>query len=531
MTEQKQLQPEDGKIDSINITTARNYSETSSLIGSSSSLSVSVNLFITSGRELRKNIGCIHAFAYIVGILFGSGIFISPSLVARETSNMGMAIIVWVVAAIPCLFGALCFCELATMLKKSGGEYVFIKETFGNLAAFVTLWTQTFMILPPGLAVLAVTIGQHVIAPFYDIKSTNGLWMTKGVAILTILIAATINSVSTSFVNKTQVVFTIFQFLAVLFLAALGLWKVSTGHTGNYYHMFANTSTNFDVGSFGIALYNGLWAYDGWGYISYLTEELQNPERDLWLSIVTGIPFVAVCYVLINLGLMSALTRDEIASSETVATTFVQKIFGKKVAMIMLPIVALSCFCSLDGILFTASRALLSGAREGQLPEPLSYIDRDKRTPVAAALFIGISIVLWILLLGNGTQALITSFSFAVWLTYALGIISVVVLRVTRPDAHRPFKVWIANPIFTGLCAVFLVVAPFIKNPVQSSISLAFILLSLPVYHFLIYKHDSLPERFKTCKKNFYCFILCHSNLVPCIFNADNEGKNNNDIL
>ena len=533
MTEQKQFQQEDGTVDSIKMTTARDYSETSSLIESpkSSDLSVSVNIFIKSGRELRKHIGCIHAFAYIVGILFGSGIFISPSLVARETSNMGMAIIVWVVSAIPCLFGALCFCELATMLKKAGGEYLFIKEAFGNLAAFVTIWTQTVIIFPSGSAILAVTIGEHITAPFYDIKSTSGLWMTKGVAVLSILITTIINSVNTSFVNKTQVFFTIFQTLAVSFLASLGLWKVSTGHTGNYYHMFANTSTNFDVGNFGIALYNGLWAYDGWGLISYITEEMKNLERDLWLSIVTGIPFVAVCYVLINLALMSALTRDEIATSETVATTFVQKIFGKKVAMLMPPIVALSCFCCLNGAEFTLSRVLLSGAREGQLPEPLSYIDRDRRTPVVAALFMGISSVLWILPLGSGTQTLITSFSFAVWLTYALGIISVVVLRVTRPDASRPFKVWMANPIFTGLIAVLLVVAPFIKKPVESSINLAFISLSLPVYYFLIYKHNTLPERFKTCKKNIYRFILCHSNLVPCTFNADSKGENNNDKL
>eukprot|EP00112_Aurelia_sp_Birch-Aquarium-sp1_P007898 Seg1862.1 transcript_id=Seg1862.1/GoldUCD/mRNA.D3Y31 product="Glycoprotein-associated amino acid transporter b0,+AT1" protein_id=Seg1862.1/GoldUCD/D3Y31 len=468
--------------------TENDATESSALISNSAAISD-----FTVG-QLRRNLGCIHAFSYIVGHLFGSGIFISPSLVARETSNMGMAVVVWVVAAIPCLFGALCFCELATMLQKTGGEYIFIKEAFGDVAAFVTVWAQTFVIYPSGKAILAITIADHIIAPFYDITSTNGIWMTKGVAILSMLITVIINSVSTSFVSRTQVLFTVIQTGAVLFLAALGLWKVSTGHTSNYTHMFANTSTDFDVGSFGIALYNGLWAYDGWGLISCITEELTNLERDLWLSIVTGIPFVIFCYVLINFALMSVLTHAEIASSETVATTFVQKIFGNKVAMIMPPLVALSCFSCINGAVFMQSRIFLSAAREGQLPEPLSYIHRDKRTPVPAAVFLFILTTFWILANGTGTQTLITSFSFAVWLTYTIAIASVFVLRVTKPDAPRPFKVWIANPIFTDLCGLILVMAPFIKRPVEGSFTLAIILLSLPIYYFLIGRHDKLPD-------------------------------------
>ena len=482
-------------------------------------------------RQLRKSVSCIHAFAFIVGSLFGSGIFISPSLVARETSNMGMAIVVWIVSAIPCLFGALCFCELATMLQKTGGQYIFIKEAFGHVAAFVTVWTQTFVMYPSSKAVMAITIANHIIEPFYDITSTNGIWITKGVAIFSMLIAVIINSVSTTFVTRTQVFFTVIQTAAVLFLAALGLWKVSTGHTSNYNHMFANTTRDFDIGSFGLALYNSLWAYDGWGRISCITEEMKNLNRDLWLSIVTGIPFVLFCYVLINFALMSVLTHDEIASSETVVTTFVQKIFGNKVAMMIPLVVAFSCFSSMNGGVFMQPRIFLSAAREGQLPEPLSYIHRDKRTPVPATVFLFILTIFWILVNGTGTQALITSSSFAVWLLYTIAIASVLVLRVTKPDAPRPFKVWIANPIFTDLCGLILVMAPFIKRPAESGFTLAFILSSLPVYYILIYKHDCLPERFKIWKENFYGFILDHSNLVPCIFKADNEAEDDNDNL
>ena len=485
----------------------------------------------SNGAKLRKSLGCVQAFAYIVGILFGGGLFISPSLVARETSNMGMALVVWVISSIPCLFGALCFCELATMLRKTGGEYIFIKEAFGNVPAFVTVWAQTFIVFPAGRAILAITIGEYLVAPFYNIESTTGLWITKGIAIFSMFVVTVINLVSTTFVSRTQIFFTVVQTTAVLFLVVLGLWKVSTGHTSNYNHMFANTARDFNFGSFSIALYDSLLAYDGWGLISCITEELHNLERDLWLSIVTRIPFVMFCYVLVNLVLMSVLTRDEIASSATVATTFVQKIFGKRVAMIMPPAIALSCFCCMNGATFMECRVMLSAAREGQLPKPLSFIHRDKRIPMPATICLFILTVLWILPMGTGLQALITSYSYAVWLTYALAIVSVEFLRVRRPDTPRPFKVWIANPIFTGLIAVTLVIAPFVNQPTESSFTLAFILLSLPAYYFLIYKHGSLPKRFMMCKKNIYRFIIDHSSLVPCIFDNDHETERANAEL
>ena len=454
-------------------------------ISEKSALLLSSTRSNSNGVKLRKSLGCVQAFAYIVGILFGGGLFISASLVARETSNMGMALVAWVTSSIPCLFGALCFCELATMLRKTGGEYIFIKEAFGNVPAFVTVWAQTFIVFPARKAILAITIGEYLLAPFYNMESTTGIWITKGIAIFSLLIVVIINLVSTSFVSRTQMFFTIVQATAVLLIVVLGLWKVSTGHTSSYNHMFANTTRDFNFGSFSIALYDSLLAYDGWGLISCITEELRNLDRDLWLSVVTGIPFVMFCYVLVNLALMSALTRDEFASSETVATTFVEKIFGKKVAMIMPPAIALSTFCSINGTTFMECRVMLSAAREGQLPEPLSYIHRDKRIPIPATICLFILTILWILPMGNGLQPLITSYSYAVWLTFAFAIISVVVLRVRRPDTPRPFKVWIANPIFTGLIAVSLVITPFVKQPFESSFTLAFILLSLPAYYFL----------------------------------------------
>eukprot|EP00794_Sanderia_malayensis_P009698 gene9698-biopygen8007 len=271
-----------------------------------------------AGKPLRRSLGFKHAFVFIVGILFGSGIFVSPALVARQTNNMGMALVIWIVAGIPCLFGALCYCELACMYGKVGGTYLFILEAYGNLAGFFTIWANTLVMIPINSAVPAVVIGENITWFLYDLKSNEGISLIKSIAILFVLIPALINIFSVSIASKTQTIFTIVQTIAVVFLVALGAWQVGLGHTSNYVVMVNNTQHSFDFGGFGLAFYNALWSYEGWGEVTILIEELKNMKTNLWLSIITGIPFVIFSYVLTNLAFVAVLSRQEIGRSSTV---------------------------------------------------------------------------------------------------------------------------------------------------------------------------------------------------------------------
>ncbi|XP_065071804.1 b(0,+)-type amino acid transporter 1-like [Rhopilema esculentum] len=399
----------------------------------------SINGIQLNVKELARSFGFWHAFAYVVGILFGSGMYISPSLVARETNNMAIALVVWIVSGIIPILGAMCFCELACAIGKAGGEYIFNKEASGDIAAFVTLWAKVFMVFPAGIAVVGMAISEYILSPFIDITASNGVWIAKAVAVLFIVMSAIINSLSASFVGKTQVFFAAIQSLSVLFFVSLGIWKASAGHTQNYVSIFDNSS-KFELGSFGIAIYNGLWAYDGWGLICTITEELKNPKRDLRLAILFGVGFVILCYLLVNLALLAVLTHGEIASSLSVFTLFVTKILGENVALVVPFAAAFSCFSGLNGITFIYSRLVLSGSREGHLPEPLSFIHMDRRTPIPAVLFLSLLSMIWILVLGAGTQNLVIYFSFALCFSYGLAIFGVIILRVRQPDLPRPFK-------------------------------------------------------------------------------------------
>ena len=471
---------------------------------------------------LRRSVGYTQLFAFVVGILIGSGIYISPGLVAKYSSNMATGLVIWIFSGFICLFGALCFCELAILLKKTGGCYIYIKEAYGDLAGFITVWITVIVINPAGLSVVAVAIGEHAVGAFTDITSPHGIWMVKGISALCVLLSCAINIVSTSFTNNTQRLSALLQILSIMFFIGVGLWKVSTGGTQYYSNMFATNHTVDYVG-LSVAMYSALWSYDGWGIIASVTEELTNPERDLWLAIVTGIPFVIICYVLINLAFMSVLSHTEMASSPIVASKFIETAMGKKFALIVPFIVAINCFGCLNAATFFVSRNMLSAAREGHLPEPLSYIHKERRTPVVALLVLSSMSLVWILSLGSGTGILITYFSFGVWVIYGLAISVTIVLRIKQPELPRPFKVWIANPIFMCLVSAYLVLAPFFKQPVECGICLLVILFSIPIYFMIVRCPAFTPSSMKNYKDSAYKSILQHLNLAVCIYVEENE--------
>ena len=269
--------------------------------------------------ELQRSLRYPHAVAYAVGLIFGSGIFISPGLVAKQTNNMGIALLLWIISGTICTFGALCLCELASALKKTGGIYIFIKETYGNLAGFCIIWAQTFIIYPAEKAILSVTFGVYCVTPFYDAREFPEIWLVKTVAIICLFVSLIINCTSISFVAKTQVFFTVIKVLTLAVFIVIGLWKAATGNTKNYEIMF-KMETEFEAANLGLAFFNCLWAFEAWDLICNMTEETINPKKTLRLAIITGIPFVMLCYVLLNLAFMTVLTHTEIGESIIVAT-------------------------------------------------------------------------------------------------------------------------------------------------------------------------------------------------------------------
>ena len=466
--------------------------------------------------QLKKTLGSFDVFTFVVGIIVGSGIYVSPALVARYTSNMGTSLLLWTVSGIVCLLGALCFCELAIALKKTGSWYLFIKEAYGDLAGFCSIWAQTLVIIPTDLAVVSITVSEHIVEMFADTSSNEGRWLIKATAISIMLIAFLINCASISLIAKAQAFFSITQILGMIVFIFIGIWNVSVGATANYKTMFAGEKNkSVDFNSLSLAFVSALWSYDGWGGIVALSEELRDVDRNLRFGTMAGIPFVVVFYVLMNLAFMSKLTHEEIGSSVTVATTFIEKSIGKKFNIIVPIVVAFSCFGSLNSILMSGARSVLSAAREGHLPQPLSYIHYKRCTPIPALIALYTLSTVWILCLGSHVVNLLVNFTVAIWLTYGAALLGVIVLRVRQPNLKRPYKVWLIYPIITVAVSCYIIVAPFFKRPVECFICLCILFSAIPMYYLVIY---CTPEPVKKCKTCIYSWILDRFPLAECVY-------------
>lgn len=259
-----------------------------------------------------------------------------------------------------------------------------------------------------------------------------------------------------------------------------------------------------------------MWAYDGWALVSNVTEEMTNLDRNLFLSVITAIPFVIGCYILVNISFLSTLTVQEIAKSPAVALTFVQKSLGQKAAYIMPVLVAISCYGAANGTVFTCGRLSLAAAREGHLPDVLSMIHKERLTPIPAVLLTAFISILMLIPDASQLETLISFFNFSCWFIYGLSLFAVVVLRIRQPDLLRPYKVWLITPILMTLISIVLVAFPFLTDPSVPLVASLMIVLGVPFYVVFVYFEPKHPQYVTRLRKRCKNFVKKLFNLAPC---------------
>ncbi|XP_027056741.1 b(0,+)-type amino acid transporter 1-like [Pocillopora damicornis] len=446
---------------------------------------------------LQRKLGLTSGISLIVGTMIGSGIFASPRYVMENSGSVGLTLIVWSLCGVLAMFGALCYSELGTMIPLSGAEYVYLLEGFGPLAAFLYSWTSVIVLKPSQVAIICLAFGAYVIEPIFpgcgDREDLQPV--VKLLAALAIGIIMFVNIASVKWASRMQVIFTVCKMVAIVMLIITGLVRLGQGFTESFDNSFHKTTSN--IGLVGFAFYNGLWAYDGWNNLNYVTEELKNPYRDLPLSILIGIPLVTVCYVLVNIAYLTVLTPMEIMNSSAVAVTLADRLYG--VMAWVIPIfVAASTFGAANGSAFSSGRLVFAAAREGHLPKFLAMIHTKRHTPLPAMLFT--STIAWIMLLPDSSsfETLINYFSFAAWVFYGFTVSALLWLRYKKPDMKRPYRVPIVIPILVLLASIYLIVAPFYEAPLESFFCLLFILTGIPFYLVFVY-FKVVPQSFFKC--------------------------------
>ncbi|XP_014471790.1 PREDICTED: b(0,+)-type amino acid transporter 1-like [Dinoponera quadriceps] len=451
----------------------------------------------TAGKiELKRELGLFSAVSIILAVMIGSGIFVSPTSALERSGSVGFCLIVWISCGLLSLVGALAFAELSTVVPRSGAEYAYFIEAFGPLhayagqiPAFTCSWIYVMLLRPAEVAVIILTFAEYSVQPFSeflsDLPGESMSTLKKLIAIMALAVITFINLTSVKLYVKVQNVFTVCKVFACIVVIGGGICWLSTGHTRLLEDPFRGTTTS--IGNVALAFYSGLWAYDGWSSASIVTEEIQRPEVNIRRSILIAVPTITVLYVSMNLMYMAALTMPEMVSAPAVAVLWAGRVLPAWMGFIIPIGVALSTFGCALSVQFGVSRLCFVAGREGHVPRIFSYVHIEKMTPAAAVAFQGI-LALVCLLVGN-IIALIEFASFLTWVFYGLAMVSLIIMRRTKPDAHRPYSVPIVIPWLVLGVSIFLAVLPIVHEPSAKYLfALLFILAGIAVYHVFVYK-------------------------------------------
>ncbi|KAK4023043.1 hypothetical protein OUZ56_008480 [Daphnia magna] len=438
--------------------------------------------------HLERRVGLVSGVALIVGTMIGSGIFVSPSTLLVKTKSPGLFLVIWAACGILSTLGALSYAELGTMITESGAEYAYYRHAFGSLPAFIFSWVCTLVLKPSQLAIICLAFAKYTVEAFVS-ECEPPIFIIQILCVAIIGLITFINCFSVKLATKVQNVFTAAKLVAIAIIIAGGLYMIGIGNTQYLSQGFEGSTTSF--GDIATAFYSGLWAYDGWNNLNYVTEELKNPFVNLPRSIMIGIPLTTVCYVLVNVAYLAVLSPTEMMQSEAVAVTFGTRALGA-LAWLMPLAVCISCFGSANGTLFVGGRLCYVASREGHLVDVLSYVHIRRLTPSPALLFN--SAVALMMIIPGDIASLIDFFSFTAWIFYGAAMLALIVMRFTKKDAPRPYKVPIIIPVIVLIISVYLVIGPIVDNPkIEYLYATLFILAGFFLYIPFVYYKKVLP--------------------------------------
>ncbi|EFN86936.1 Y+L amino acid transporter 2 isoform X1 [Harpegnathos saltator] len=426
--------------------------------------------------QMKKQLGLLEGVAIILGIIFGSGIFITPKGVIQEVGSVGLSLIIWILCGLLSMVGALCYAELGTSIPRSGGDYAYIHEAFGVLPSFLYLWAANLIFVPTTNAIMGLTVAQYVLQPFFPNCNVPDD-CARLIAALSICLLTFINCYDVKETSKMQNIFMFAKIGALVIIIIAGLVWLCMGYTENFENTFENT--NYSPGKIAVAFYSGIFSYSGWNYLNFMTEELKNPYKNLPRAIYISLPLVTFIYVMANVAYLAVLTPTAMIASNAIAVTFGDQVLGY-LAWTISVMVAVSAFGGLSVHIMTSSRMCFVGARNGNFPSMLSHINMSRLSPTPALVFL--CILSLVMLCTSDIIVLITYCSIVESFFIMISVAGILWLRYKRPDMERPIKVPLWIPIvFVAVCA-FLVLVPCYERPYEVGMGILITASGIPAY-------------------------------------------------
>lgn len=432
--------------------------------------------------KLPRRLGLVSATAVLVGATIGSGIFRVPSSVAGEVGTVGAVALLWVVGALVALFGALTLAELAALFPRSGGIYVYLREAYGPVPAFLFGWTELLVIRPSALGALAIIFASYT-GNFIPLGVTG----ERALAAFAIIVLALTNVRSVDWGALIANITTAGKVLALAGVALIAFLfgDVSMGALGQTIEWSPTT-----WGGFGLALISVLWAYDGWADLTFMAGEVKDPERTMPRALLIGTAIVVVLYLIVNAAYLWVLPLDVMAGSELVARDAATVIFGAVGAGVISALVMLSTFGALNSSTMTGPRILYAMADEGLFFKPIAHVHPKYRTPDGAILLCATLGVAYVSVRSFGELA--DAFIIGIWPFYALAVGAVFILRKRRPELPRPYRTagYPIVPLVFLIASVLMLGNSLVRETIPTLVNFLIILAGIPVYYFWRRKAD-----------------------------------------
>ena len=434
------------------------------------------------GERLPRSLGLFSAVAVLVGSTIGSGIFRTPALIATRVPAPVPMLAVWVLGGALVLCGALTYAELAGMHPRSGGVYVYVREGFGRLPAFLMGWTELLVIRASALGAIATVFAEYLLrSAGRNPELPGNARAVHDLAAVAIAVTAAFNYVGVRWSALVLNLTTAAKYGALALLVVVA-FVVGHGDFTHFSGVAPAAGQTLDAGLFGLALVSVLWAYDGWADVSFVSGEVRNPRRNLPRALLLGTGAVVVIYLLVNAAYLYLMPLAVVARSPLVAADAAELLVGRVGVGLVAVVVMISTFGTLAGSMLTGPRIFFAMADDGLFFRGVARVHPRFKTPSVAILLtagMGIAYVL-----ARTFEQLADTFVLALWPFYALAAAAIFVLRRRRPDADRPVRAW-AYPLppVLFLCSAVLILGnALLTDLAGTALAFGVILTGLPAY-------------------------------------------------
>jgi APA family basic amino acid/polyamine antiporter len=463
-----------------------------------------------SNITLIRGLGLIAAVSIVIGNVIGTGVFLKTRTMTCNVGSPGKVIAVWIVAGVLSVAGALTYAELAAMMPRAGGEYVFLREAYGPRWGFLYGWMQFFVARAGGLAAMSAAFaifandltGGSLSKVFYSTQIFGKPFSFGSQQIVALGVIATVTLINCAAVFVSGNIAAILTAVKVSLVLAVGVgaFFLADGNWANFALINSGgacaeveASARGGMAGFGAAMIGALWAYNGWNDLTLVAEEVKKPQRNIPLALIGGMAVVVLLYVFVNLAYFYVLTPTEIASispTSSVATEVARRFMGPLAASLIAAALLASTFGTIHVGVLTGARVPYAMAKDRLFFQNMARLSKRTHVPVGA-LFLQAG---WAgaLALSGSFDALSNYSIFALWIFYALTTATVFVFRRRAPQLERPYRTWgyPIVPIAFLIVAGWLLVMTIVAIPRASLTGLGLIALGLPVYYYWHKKNE-----------------------------------------